>query len=177
MFNAYAQASIGCLVLISTCLPLSAEYSLDSAGVRLAFDNSESIDLRSYEAIVLVETPWEWDLSDGIELEIAIEGSLGAIDGEGETAGMAHLGFAANVEFDDVPLEFVISSGPTLLTEDRFNRFDLGSKFQFTSAVGVDWDVCEDWALGYRYLHISNAGLGDPNPGLNMHAVSLLYRF
>ena len=158
-------------------LPLAADYSFDSVGARLAFDNSGSIDLRSYEVNAKVETPWEWDISDDIELEIAIEGSLGAIDGEGETAAMAHLGFAANFEFDDFPLELVISSGPTLLTEDRFNRFDLGSKFQFTSAMGLDWEVIDDWTLGYRYLHISNAGLGDPNPGLNMHAVSLLHSF
>lgn len=90
---------------------------------------------------------------------------------------MLHLGFAAILEFDDFPVELVISSGPTFLTEDKIRTSDLGSKFQFTSAVGLDWEVVDDWNLGYRYLHISNAGLGDPNPGLNLHAVSLLYSF
>lgn len=171
------QVLITLLVSLFGCLPLSADFSFDSAGARIAFDNEGSINVRSYEVIAMVETPWEWDLSDDIELEIALEGSLGAIDGESKTAAMLHLGFAAIVEFDDFPVELVVSSGPTFLTEDKFRTFDLGSKFQFTSAVGLDWELVDDWKLGYRYLHISNAGLGDPNPGLNMHAVSLLYSF
>jgi len=177
MLNTFAKTSIAISTLVATCPPLSADYSLDAVGARVGLDNSGSIDLRSYEAIVLVETPWEWDISEQVELEIALDGSLGVINGEGETAGMAHLGFTAYVEFDDFPLELVISSGPTLLTEDQFDQFDLGSKFQFTSAFGVDWDIRDEWTLGYRYLHISNAGFDDPNPGLNMHAVSLFYHF
>jgi hypothetical protein len=31
--------------------------------------------------------------------------------------------------------------------------------------------------LGYRYQHLSNAGLGDSNPGINFHLVRLAYHF
>lgn len=177
MHDSFAKLLITPLAFVFGCLPLSADFSFDSVGARIAFDNESSINVRSYEAIAMVETPWECDLGDEIELEIALEGSLGAIDGEGETAGMVHLGFAAMLEFDDVPVELVVSSGPTLLTEDKFDTFDLGSNFQFTSTIGLDWEMVDDWTLGYRYIHISNAGFGDPNPGLNMHAVNLLYSF
>lgn len=177
MQHRFSKPLITLLASVFGCLPLSADFSFDSVGARIAFDNESSIHVRSYEAIAMVETPWEWDLSDEIELEIALEGSLGVIDGESKTAGMLHFGFAASLEFDDSPIELVVSSGPTLLTEDKFDTFDLGSKFQFTSAIGFDWEAIDDWALGYRYIHISNAGFGDPNPGLNMHAVNLLYNF
>ncbi len=47
--------------------------------------------------------------------------------------------------------------------------------FQFTSHVGLNWDFAEHWRLGYRFQHISNADLAKPNPGLNMHLVTLSY--
>lgn len=177
MLNSFAKTLAVVLTPLFGVLPLSADFSFDSVGGRVAFDNEGSINVTSYEAIAIVETPWEWDLTDNIELEIGIEGGVGVIKGEGETAATIHLGFVGNFEFGDFPVELVLSSGPTLLTEDEFDTFDLGSQLQFTSAIGFDWEIVDDWSLGYRYLHTSNAGLGTPNPGLNRHGISLLHDF
>jgi hypothetical protein len=49
--------------------------------------------------------------------------------------------------------------------------------FQFTSHLGVNWDFAPHWRVGYRFQHMSNAGLATPNPGLNLHIFSVSYRF
>jgi hypothetical protein len=35
----------------------------------------------------------------------------------------------------------------------------------------------DDWTLGYRFQHISNAGLKKENPGLNFHALAIARGF
>jgi hypothetical protein len=41
----------------------------------------------------------------------------------------------------------------------------------------LNWDFATHWRLGYRFQHMSNAGLSQPNPGLNMHMFALSYLF
>ncbi len=153
------------------------EITLDEIGFRAGVDDESDEDFHSYEVVAYLETPWEWDLSDSVELDLEMEASVGVLDGNGETAGLLHLGFAAFVEIDDFPLRLVLSTGPTFLTEEEYDDFDLGGHLQFTSAAGFDWEVVDDWTVGYRYQHISNAGLDDSNPGLNMHVLAVAHDF
>lgn len=74
-------------------------------------------------------------------------------------------------------LEFGV--GPVLLSEEQLGATDLGSNLQFRSHIGVGGylDSSRRLSLGYRFTHTSNAGLGDPNPGINFHAVRFGFRF
>jgi hypothetical protein len=63
------------------------------------------------------------------------------------------------------------------LSQSDFGAKDFGVPFQFTSHVGLNWDVTSHWRLGYRFQHMSNAGLDAHNPGLNMHMFGLSYLF
>lgn len=64
-----------------------------------------------------------------------------------------------------------------LLSEDEFDNLDLGGSFQFMTTVGFDFDIIEEWTIGYRFIHISNAGLHDKNPGMDFHDLNLIYEF
>lgn len=153
------------------------EFEWSDMGLRVGLDVENSIDVQSYEWISTLDTPWSWSPGENFEIDLGLELGLGVLNGEGETGILAHVGPSLAIEMGDLPLEFVISSGPALLSEDTFDTLDLGGSFQFMSAIGFDLEVIENWNLGYRFLHISNAGLHDKNPGMNLHALTLLYKF
>jgi len=153
------------------------EIELDEVGFRAGVDDETGENFHSYELVAYLETPWEWDLGDSVELDLEMEASAGLLEGNSKTAGLLHLGFAAFLEVDDLPLRLVLSTGPTYLSEDEYEDFNLGGHLQFTSAVGFDCELVDDWTAGYRYQHISNAGLDDLNPGLNMHLLAIAHDF
>ena len=65
----------------------------------------------------------------------------------------------------------------TLLSRHDFSERDVGSLVQFTSYIGLNWDLSSRFRIGYRFQHMSNAGLGSPNPGLNLQVLAASYRF
>ncbi len=68
---------------------------------------------------------------------------------------------------------------PTYVSESDFEGEDLGGHFFFTSFLGVGAYVDRRRAIGVmlRYLHTSNAGLDDKNPGVDMLGLTFRYRF
>ena len=54
---------------------------------------------------------------------------------------------------------------------------DLGSALEFKSEVQVSFDLSEGTNLGMSYNHVSNASLGDKNPGANSYMFNFLKRF
>ena len=54
---------------------------------------------------------------------------------------------------------------------------DLGSVIEFKSDVQLSYDVDENTNLGMSYNHVSNASLGDKNPGANSYMFNLLRKF
>lgn len=47
------------------------------------------------------------------------------------------------------------------------------SRIEFLSSLGLEWEFAENWRLSYRFAHLSNAGISDKNPGLNLHLFSI----
>ncbi len=54
---------------------------------------------------------------------------------------------------------------------------DLGSIIEFKSDVQLFYDVVESMNLGMSYDHVSNASLGDKNPGANSYMFNFLKKF
>ena len=54
---------------------------------------------------------------------------------------------------------------------------DLGSALEFKSEVQVSFDLSDSTELGMSYNHISNASLGDKNPGANSYMFNFLKQF
>ena len=57
------------------------------------------------------------------------------------------------------------------------NGKDLGSALEFKSEVQVSFNLSDSAELGMSYNHISNASLGDKNPGANSYMFNFLKRF
>ena len=57
------------------------------------------------------------------------------------------------------------------------NGKDLGSPLEFKTEVQMSFDITDSTNLGMSYNHISNASLGDKNPGANSYMFNFLKRF
>ena len=54
---------------------------------------------------------------------------------------------------------------------------DLGHPLEFKSEVQMSIDLSEGTNLGMSYNHVSNASLGDKNPGANSYMFNFLKKF
>jgi len=54
---------------------------------------------------------------------------------------------------------------------------DLGHILEFKTEVQLSYDFSEDTSLGVSYNHVSNASIGDKNPGANSYVFNFLKRF
>jgi lipid A 3-O-deacylase len=66
-----------------------------------------------------------------------------------------------------------------LLSHSSIGDNRLSTAFQFGSHVGVGYrfGARRSFEAGYRFQHISNAGIKDPNAGMNFHQVRAQYHF
>jgi hypothetical protein len=66
------------------------------------------------------------------------------------------------------------------LTHPTVNStYSLSSAFQFTEVVGVgvQFGGHQQYQIGYRFQHISNADIKRPNPGIDFNQVYVQYNF
>ena len=54
---------------------------------------------------------------------------------------------------------------------------DLGHIVEFKSEVQLSLDLTKDSQFGFSYNHLSNASLGDKNPGANSYMFNFLKKF
>ena len=59
------------------------------------------------------------------------------------------------------------------------DQYSMGTAFQFTEVVGVgaQFGAHQQYQAGCRFQHISNAGMKEPNPGINFTQLYLQYNF
>ena len=54
---------------------------------------------------------------------------------------------------------------------------DLGHMIEFKSELQLSLDIFKDSEMGFSYNHISNASLGEKNPGANSYMFNFLKKF
>jgi len=64
-------------------------------------------------------------------------------------------------------------NGGTLFTNHEVPSGTIGVNFTSSAALGVHFLREHTWTVEVRYMHISNAGLTTPNPGINSVQVRL----
>ncbi|MBP0623317.1 acyloxyacyl hydrolase [Cupriavidus sp. LEh25] len=73
-----------------------------------------------------------------------------------------------------------LSVGPRLLTGTRTSDDHvISTAFQFSeyAGLGVAFGSDRRFTAGYRFQHLSNSGIKEPNPGTSFHVIYLRYRF
>jgi hypothetical protein len=153
-------------------------FHLESVGVRGGLSaNNSGHNFNQAEGFANWNLPWGWDLGKGWHLQTRLDLSAGWLGDRAKDAGVGTIGPSLVLNWAPLPLSLEGGSSPTFLTSHEFESKDFGTDVQFTSHVGLNWDFAAHWRLGYRFQHMSNAGLGSKNPGLNMHLFALSYLF
>ena len=89
------------------------------------------------------------------------------------SAVYVYTGFEWNVDMGT--LTFTPSFAPGLYHEG--DGKDLGHVLEFKSEIQFSYELSEDASIGLSYNHISNASLGDKNPGANSYMFNFLKNF
>lgn len=148
------------------------------AGARggVSFENTQG-HFDQAEAFAGWKAPWRWDFYSDWVLRPGVEGSAGGITGHGQNAFVGTLGPMAELRYGKFPVSLEGGASPTWLNCSVFGPTDFGTRFQFTSYIGLEWNVTKNFTLGFRLQHMSNAGFANPNPGLNIGMLSLRFNF
>lgn len=157
---------------------IAQSLQLDSAGARFGFYAAGAgSDFHQAEGFVNWNLPWFWELGSGWTLASRLDASLGWLGESGANGAIASAGPSLLVGHQNFPFSLEGGVSPTVLSRSDFETKDFGLPFQFTSHIGLNLDLTAHIRIGYRFQHMSNAGLSDPNPGLNMYMFSLSYRW
>ena len=89
------------------------------------------------------------------------------------SAAYIYTGFEWNVEMGE--LIFTPSFAPGLY--HKGDGKDLGHVLEFKSEIQLSYALSKDSRLGVSYNHVSNASLGDKNPGANSYMFNFLKNF
>lgn len=139
--------------------------------------NSSANRFQQGEAFADFDLPWHWNFCSDWRLQPKIDASAGWLDGEHLAAFVGTTGPRMELSYGKFPLALEGGSNPTILSRDHFGSVNFGDRFQFTSYIGMTWHITDHVSLGYRFQHMSNAGLASPNPGLNFEMLELSYHF
>lgn len=156
----------------------SKQFFFEQVGIQGTTDDENGISIKGAEVYGIIGTSWDWDLSEAMHIDLKFKTSIGAWDSDDETTALIHFAPQLRLHFKDFPVYLSGSVGPTLISEDEpEDGHDMGGVFQFTSSIGVHWEISEQFEIAYSYQHTSNASICSNNDGLNMHAFSAAYTF
>ena len=103
-------------------------------------------------------------------------GTLSPITGVLITADSASYFYTGvQAEYNIGKINFTPSFTPGLYNSG--DGKDLGHVVEFKSEIQVSLDLFTNSELGFSYNHISNASLGDKNPGANSYMFNFLKQF
>lgn len=159
--------------------PSSARgLKLTAFGFRVGVSAMDSkADFKQYEILLISGPLWSWRWSSGWGLDTRLNATVGALRGGGETGLIGSLGPGIVLSRAGGRLSLDTGVSPTLLSRDEFGRADLGGQLHFISHIGLTLRLGRGLGVGYRFQHMSNAGIDKPNPGLDLHAFALNYHF
>lgn len=167
-------------MLIGWTVFFSEAFALDwqMLGLRAGIsDNRNEEDFKQYEAFGAWNLPWSWGLGSDWSLTPYLEANAGLLTGGGESAFVGSIGPGLYFTGLRDKISIYLGVNPTIISRHEFGDDDFGGPIQFTSHIGIDFNIAQHLAIGYRLQHMSNFVFYHPNPGLNLHLIEATYRF
>ncbi|MDB2331595.1 acyloxyacyl hydrolase [Alteromonas sp.] len=170
---AAAMLSSGLYVLPSTAgQQVSVDYMIgfdDVDGIRFAYQPLEqSLSTSWFGEITL---SWEvsavvWEYGDGNTRSSSYAASLTPV-------------FKKQIASwnDDYPVYVEAGIGVSYIGDQEIAGKDIGSNYQFEDRLGILVELDESHDIAMRYMHFSNGGFNNNNPGLDFLSLSYAYRF
>lgn len=174
------HATLGC-VFAAALLELDAAARADEFGVQLAFGLGDHHVKKTDLGLVWDPDLTWWHIGDW---HFALIGEAHAAwwhTDEGNVhENIGEFGVTPVIRFlkDSGAIRpFVeVGAGVRLLTSPRISStFTLGTALQFAemAGVGVAFGSRQQYLVGYRFQHVSNGGIKEPNPGINFSQLYL----
>lgn len=144
----------------------------DLSGVRLAY--------RPYHGQI---TQIEWLGEVDIYWELSINFWEFGADNQHDTNFALALSPVISSQFATVankyPLKWEFGIGISLINDTRFAGKDIGSHYQFEDRLGLVLEFGDnlEQSFAVRYMHYSNGGLNDKNPGMDFLNLSYARQF
>lgn len=154
--------------------------------VHVAYGRDTSHDVNKYEIGVNFNTPLQYGNPQGWLLRLQAEFNVAGWDARGGTnpQNLFEFGISPILRVEKRGGYFVpfaeASVGLRVLTHaGTSDEHRMGSAFQFSDmlGVGVGFGKNANTEVGFRFQHISNAGIKEPNPGSNFYTGYVRYRF
>lgn len=176
---------IATILMFQLFLPMActtAEGGWQEAGVRMGIQAGPKHEyFHQYEAFAVYGLPWDWRTSSGWGLAPQLHTSAGALVGGNETGfiGSVGTGIAFNKPANGIALEAGVNLD--LLDRRHFGRQDFGSILLWGAYAGLSYRFTSGLGVGYRIQHLSNNRIlyssSIPNPGVDMHLISVSWNF
>ncbi|GAB6043231.1 acyloxyacyl hydrolase [Endothiovibrio diazotrophicus] len=127
---------------------------------------------------------WDWDKRWFDEGDWYVTGLWEAEAGVWSNGGGADLSFTPVFQLkpksESAPYPFFeLGIGAHLLSDEQLDNRDMGGVLHLGTHLGVGYRFGDHnrWELAYRFQHLSNAGIEDPNPGIEFHVLRLGYHY
>lgn len=125
----------------------------------------------------------QWDIGANWTVGGFWEVGLGYWNGGGrEAKDLMDIGVTPVFRFSPRGSNFFLEAaiGAHLLSETRINRKrEFGSSFNFGDHIGFGgiFGDRKNYEVGYRFQHLSNGSIAQPNDGINFHQVRLGFNY
>lgn len=157
---------------------LLADWTPESIATRVGY-SAVNLDEGFTKFEILANWPLTSDRTGktGWYREWLLECTAGALTRSEEFSLVATAGPLVRLRNTTCPLFVSVGIRGTLLGRNRFGDLNFGESLQFTSHIGAGLTVNNRFMIEYRLEHMSNAGLSQSNPGLNLHTIAFSFTF
>ena len=163
---------------VATCAVRADAWAPESVGVRYGVSATSFDDFFSEaEAVARWRLPLDLDLGADWEMRFLADATFGYLGARGDHGVIGTLGPLLTLGRRQWRVHFEGGLSVSAISLDKFGEDVFGSHVLFIPHLGGAVDLSRHWSLGYRWQHMSNGGFSEPNPGINLHAFTLLYRF
>ncbi len=146
---------------------------IDRVGLRHATATGDTFgDLTQDAAFIDFRLPWHFVTAGGVHVtpRLTLEG--GRYESGGDDRLFASFGPALRLSNPRWRLPLVVDAGisPTFIDGSEYQGREFGTSVNFAShlALGLEFGERNRYRVDLRFQHISNGGLNDDNPGVNM---------
>ncbi|HEX6721943.1 MAG TPA: acyloxyacyl hydrolase, partial [Burkholderiaceae bacterium] len=130
------------------------------------------------DVMATIRLPWETPLPMQWDLGTRLLASAGALRGADKTALVLSLIPVLAVASPAERFTLDAGIGFALLSEHRFAQQDFGGPLQAALTLGATVGLHERVAVGYRFMHYSDAGAwGNGTIGADFHMIEFSWRF
>ncbi len=159
-------------------LPLLGTF--ESLGFRFATADGGKFNGLTQQAFFAdFSLPWRWTTWKNVSIAPRLTVEAGRFESGSEHRFFASFGPSVRLTSDAhrVPLFVDVGISPTVINGSQYGDNDFGTSSNFTLhvALGLRFGRTKNQVVKLRYQHISNGGINNTNPGVNMVGIDFSF--